>query len=228
MASTNPTLNSMALLKGWVPLWTHKRSRPVWFLTGVRLWLDVRAKNTSAVSPIIIIILNSYTHLFNHIEGKLEALSLQHGDEVLKEDGKMLMPISKWNQDRHLQINAWNKSEWALCQYFITIFGWNHCWENLCKWQTAGNGNKMYQQTFQRGRQSLGFQWPPNFTPYIMENFTSSSSSGISVMLTSIDPSVRKIWEEGALRRRQHNNGECKVKLRMSKMWLTTDNFTHS
>ena len=43
------------------------------------------------------------THLFDDVEGKLQPLSLQHGDKMLEEDGEMLMTVSKRNQDGHLK-----------------------------------------------------------------------------------------------------------------------------
>lgn len=48
----------------------------------------------------------------------------------------------------------------------------------------------MHKPTFQRGLQSFGFQWPPNSMSKNLENFSSISSIGISVMFTSIRPSV--------------------------------------
>lgn len=42
-------------------------------------------------------------YLLNDVEGKLQSLSLQYGDEVLEEDWEMFMAVSEWNQDGHLQ-----------------------------------------------------------------------------------------------------------------------------
>lgn len=52
-------------------------------------------------------------YLFDDVEGKLQSLSLQYGDEVLEEDGQMFMAVSEWNQDGHLQHKNYSKNRSA-------------------------------------------------------------------------------------------------------------------
>lgn len=42
-------------------------------------------------------------YLLNDVEGKLQPLPLQHGDEVLEENGQMLVSVSERDQDGHLE-----------------------------------------------------------------------------------------------------------------------------
>lgn len=133
MASRNPTLNSMALLKGWLPLWhtqIHtfsvkepgaaikdvKKSYGASFLQLYSLYTIIHTTTAAqngfselTVSPKGGQTDSASSHttptdyLFDDVEGELQALSLQYGDEVLEEDGQMFMAVSKWNQDGHLQ-----------------------------------------------------------------------------------------------------------------------------
>lgn len=111
-------------------------------------------------------------YLLDDVEGKLQPLSLQHGDEVLEEDGQMFMAVSKWNQERHLQ------------EQFES--------ENPRERRIRMTSHWMLGPTFQRGLQSFGFQWPPKSMSKTLENFSSISSIGISVTFTSMRPSVER------------------------------------
>lgn len=42
-------------------------------------------------------------YLLNDVEGKLQSLPLQHGKEVLEEDGEVFVTVPEWDQDGHLQ-----------------------------------------------------------------------------------------------------------------------------
>lgn len=42
-------------------------------------------------------------YLLDDVEGKLQPLPLQHGNEVLEEDGQVLVTVSEGDQDGHLQ-----------------------------------------------------------------------------------------------------------------------------
>lgn len=45
----------------------------------------------------------SQLYLLNDVEGKLQSLPLQHGKEVLEEDGEVFMTVPERDQDGHLQ-----------------------------------------------------------------------------------------------------------------------------
>lgn len=45
-------------------------------------------------------------NLLNNVKGKLKPLALQHGDDVVKENGKMLMSVSEGNHNGHLYRQA--------------------------------------------------------------------------------------------------------------------------
>lgn len=43
------------------------------------------------------------THLLDHIERKLQALALEHGDQVSEQDREVLVAVPEGDEDRHLE-----------------------------------------------------------------------------------------------------------------------------
>lgn len=43
------------------------------------------------------------THLLDHIEGKLQALALKHGEQVPQEHWEVLVAVPERDEDGHLQ-----------------------------------------------------------------------------------------------------------------------------
>lgn len=43
------------------------------------------------------------TYLFNHIKCKLQALALEHGNQVSEQDREVLVAIPEGDKDRHLE-----------------------------------------------------------------------------------------------------------------------------
>lgn len=58
-----------------------------------------RTNDTGVALPLAA----SKRYLLDDVEGKLQPLPLQHGNQVLEEDGQMLVAVSERDQDGHLQ-----------------------------------------------------------------------------------------------------------------------------
>lgn len=115
-------------------------------------------------------------YLLDDVEAELQPLPLQHRDQVLEEDGQVLVSVPEGDQDGDLQVAGEHGSLFCSMLFMQNIEP---------QWRGWG-GHKL---TFQRGLQSFGFQRPPYSTSKNLENLTSISSMGISVMFTSIRPS---------------------------------------